>query len=152
MKDHCPIEEELPGFLDGALDESREEAILAHIEECDRCRRAVAELRRAAAILREAAAEEPPALENCDKWELTAAYADGSLPEGQRESAERHIAKCRACAALLADLWRPLEEAPEAGSGVPIERALAALGREARTAVVCWRDGAASVIRRFASD
>ena len=57
---NCSEREDLAAFLDGELDEHREQEIRAHIEVCPRCRRAAELLKRSYDALEYLEAAEPP--------------------------------------------------------------------------------------------
>jgi len=149
--ERCPDKAELLALIEGELDANRAELVRKHLHACAACSKELKELRATTALLRDVARRAPERLEQCDKSDLTAAYADGLLSAGERAAAERHLAVCDSCMALLADLWRPLDRGAYAMRPETEERALQALRRDAGRAVVSWREGAVAVLRGFAS-
>jgi hypothetical protein len=122
-----------------------------HVRACAACSKELEELRATTAVLREARRRAPERLERCNEHDLTAAYADGLLSAGERAAAERHLAVCDSCMALLADLWSPDDDRTDAARAEAERRALLALKRDAARAVVALREGAIAVLRGFAS-
>lgn len=135
-------------YLEGTLDGVEAGAMAGHVGACPRCRVLLGELREATARMREAGASEGPPCD-CPDWEMVAAYADGLLGPAEAAEAERHIAGCDDCLAFLSDLWSPPDAGAASASRELEARVLLALAREARTAVIRWERGAATLVKGF---
>ncbi|MFH1502927.1 MAG: zf-HC2 domain-containing protein [Candidatus Eisenbacteria bacterium] len=148
MSERCPSRGELLAYVEGHADERAAEAARSHLGECVDCARSAESLRETVSLLRAAPRGTSP-MDDCPETELTELYAEGSLTGADAARAEEHLARCRSCLALLADLWLP---EPEGLPAPPtrVERVvLDVLAREGRTAIVSWVRGAVSLVRGF---
>lgn len=150
MSELCPAPGDLLAYAEGATEDAASEAVARHVQNCDDCARRLREMRALTKLLRAGARPGEPG-SDCANWELVAAYAEGSVSGIEAERVERHIAACPVCLAMLAELWLT-ESGPSTARTRDVERrVIAALAREAKTAVVSWRDGVATLLRGFAA-
>jgi thiol-disulfide isomerase/thioredoxin len=94
----------LAAFAAGELDDARRARVARHLERCTACRRAVAELREARGVLRDATAPAPPA----DAWDAIAARVRAgeqvilpAVEDAPARRASRPLLRVAAVAALL---------------------------------------------------
>ncbi|HEX6861523.1 MAG TPA: zf-HC2 domain-containing protein [Thermoanaerobaculia bacterium] len=119
----------LPWLLNGSLEEGERRAVRRHLEECERCREALAETREAWEIF----GQHLPS-------EALVSLAYGEPPAGIDSAlAERHLAACPECAAglELARTSRHLEEDDRIAVFPAARR-----GREERGGSRAWRAAA----------
>jgi len=146
----CPDRERLLAFVEGTLDAEASASVRRHISSCASCGEAVREISRLTGLLRSAGSRGLSPDDECPEWGTTAAYADGLLRPKERQSAERHIAGCDSCLRLLGELWS-VDEVSARANARSVERSvLERLERDARTAIVAWREGTLALVRGFA--
>jgi anti-sigma factor RsiW len=163
VKSKCPTDETLHAFAEGLLDRAEGTDLEEHLKACELCRvrlREIVDLSRALGAYgrdrraapdarREGERGAPP--EGCPGDELLAAYADGSLEGRSAARVEAHLARCESCLATVADLLAlsgAEEHEVRAGS---VEKVLARLDDERRTAVVRLAERSVELIRGFAA-
>ena len=129
---------------------------------CERCRerlREVVEISRAlpgrgrgrgtAPADRSGAGRATPG-DGCPGDETLAAYADGSLEPRRAGRVEAHLARCEACLAEVADLIALSAAQERDAPDRSVQRVLARLDEERRTAVVRLAERSIELIRGFA--
>jgi anti-sigma factor RsiW len=151
MGNDCPSREELLRFAEEALDAAEARSVEEHVASCDECRAELESLARVTGLLHSARSlarlSEDKA---CARSAELAAYADGSLSEEEASAFEGHLAGCAACLEELADLWALEGPSTRDVRDSVIERTLARLSREGRTAVLRFRDRAVELVAGFA--
>ena len=155
MTERCPSGEKLLGFVRGALDDDAAGRVCRHVDSCGDCRERVSGLEETIRLLERAGEARTPgdlvrSASECPEPELVAAYADGSADGETSTLVERHLARCGACLAELADLWHLSSGGVVADAPEPAVRgALARLESEGRTAIVRWAGATVSVVKDF---
>lgn len=103
---HCLDLDSLIRHVHGEQNAPEAEAIQHHLAACARCRDEAASIEALEQRLRAVALaqqEATHAASGCLGTDLFAAYLEGSLTEAERQSAEKHLAGCRACREELTD-------------------------------------------------
>jgi len=112
LNEHEELQEDLPAYAAGRLEDAATERLEAHLRECEGCREMVDTLKEFASALREGgeALFEPHPAESTLK-----SYARGEVI-AERGRIERHLEVCATCS-LEAETWKRGGGAP---SGTPL--------------------------------
>ena len=169
MRRSCPDDEKLLLYAEGELTGRDAEEVGSHLAGCVACTDTVSALRATAAVLRRAgrpAAEGPgtaplgavvegavsvSGLGRCPDAATITGYVDGSLESGRTAEVEEHLVSCRACMALVADLWAMSGAEEHDVPDSVVAGVLARLERDSRTAVLRWSERSIELVRDFAS-
>ena len=162
VRSKCPSGDVLHAFAEGLLDPPDRGDVETHLDGCESCRRRLREIVELSRTLRAHGRDRAPVAvdrpdgglgassERCPDDEILAAYADGSLDGRRAAQVEGHLARCAPCLTEVADLTSLAGAAERNAPDRRVERVLARLDQERRTAVVRLAERSVELIRDFA--